>query len=114
MISELCITEVTSAVARRKREHILNAKQANEIRKALLADADSGYFLRLDITGAIHREAERILLSTDSVALRTLDALHLALALSGQAQMLITFDLRMADAAILHGLEVIEIPTLGS
>jgi len=110
MISELCITEVTSAVARRKREGLLNAKQANEIRNALLADADSGCFRRLDITPAIHREAERMLLSTESLALGTLDALHVALALSGQAQRVITFDVRMADAAVLYGLEIVELP----
>jgi predicted nucleic acid-binding protein len=108
-ISELCITEVVSAVARRKREGAITAKQASEIRKALYNDAQSGSFQRLDISPAIHRHAEQMLLATESVALRTLDALHIALALAMDAQLLVTFDSRMADAAALHGLEVVDL-----
>lgn len=109
MISELSITEVISAAARRKREGALKVEQANQIHDAILADARSGSFRRLDITPSTHRQAERLLLSTGSVALRTLDALHIALALSGHAQLVVTFDLRMADAAALHGLEIVEL-----
>lgn len=109
MISELAITEVLSAVGRRKREKELRADLANEIRAALLADADSGSFNRLDLSPAVHREAERLLLSVDSIPLRTLDALHIALALSGAATHLLTFDHRMRDAAVLAGLTAVEV-----
>jgi predicted nucleic acid-binding protein len=109
MISELSITEVISAASRRKREGALDAAQVRRIRDAVLADAQSGAFRRLDITPVVHREAERMLLSIESVALRTLDALHVAIALSGQAQSIVTFDLRMADAAALHGLDIVEV-----
>ena len=109
MISELVITEVVSAVARRRREKLLDAKQAVEIRDAVASDATSGSFRRLDMTPAIHREAERMLLSSDSLPLRTLDALHLALALSGAATRMITFDSRLADAAISQGLQIVDI-----
>jgi predicted nucleic acid-binding protein len=109
MISELAITEVLSAVGRRKREKALRAKQANEIRDALLADADSGSFNRLDLSPAVHRKAEHLLLTTDSVPLRTLDALHIALALSGAAGHVLTFDSRMQEAALQTGLNVIEL-----
>ena len=112
MISELAITEVVSAVARRRREGSLSAKQANEIRNALLSDATSGSFQRLDLNPSVHREAERMLLSTESVPLRTLDALHIALALSGAATRIVTFDTRMADAAALYGLGVVELEDL--
>ena len=108
MISELCITEVISAAARRKREGLLNSRQVKEIHERILADAEAGYYARLDISPSIHRDAERFLLSTESVALRSLDALHVALALSGRAQRIITFDLRTADAAVLHGLEIVQ------
>jgi predicted nucleic acid-binding protein len=108
-ISELCCTEVVSAVGRRKREGALNVRQASEIRKALLADAKSGSFRCLDLSPAVHREAERMLLSTGPLPLRTLDALHVALALSGEAQQIVTFDDRMADAARLNGLDVVEV-----
>jgi predicted nucleic acid-binding protein len=111
MISELVVTEVISAVARRRREGALNAKQANEIRKAVLSDTESGAFRLLDLNPAVHREAERMLLSTDSVALRTLDALHIALARQAEAAEIITFDARMADAAVLYGLGVTQLPS---
>lgn len=109
MISELSVTEVISAVARRKREGALRAAQASRIRDAVLSDAGSGSFRRLDLSPAIHRAAERMLLTTESIALRTLDALHIALAVSGEATRVITFDGRMEAAAVLHGLHVVRL-----
>jgi len=109
MISELAITEVLSAVARRKREGELRPELANEIRGALLADADSGSFARLHLDPAVHRDAERLLLATDSLPLRTLDALHIALAFSGRATHVLTFDRRMREAAVHAGMNVIDI-----
>ena len=109
VISELSITEVISAVARRKREGALDGKQARQIRDAVLSDAKSGSLRRLDLTPAIHRDAERILLSTESVSLRTLDALHIALAVSGETSRVMTFDRHMAEAAVLYGLQVVQL-----
>ncbi|HEX9876295.1 MAG TPA: type II toxin-antitoxin system VapC family toxin [Gammaproteobacteria bacterium] len=109
MISELAITEVLSAVARRKREGELHAKQANEIHEAVLGDADSGSFGRLDLSPEVHREAERLLFATDSLPLRTLDALHIALAFSGGASHILTFDRRMGEVAVQAGLNAIEL-----
>ena len=107
MISELAVTEVISAVSRRKREGVLNAEQAVEIRDAVLMDAGSGSFACLDLSPAVHRQAERLLLSTDSPALRTLDALHVALAISGAATYVVTYDVRMRTAAAYAGLKVV-------
>jgi predicted nucleic acid-binding protein len=109
MISELAITEVLSAVARRRRDGELQVNQANQIRDALLADAQSGAFKRLDLDPTVHREAERLLFTTDAVALRTLDALHIALAFSGTATHIVTFDHRMAEAATQAGLRIIAV-----
>lgn len=109
MISELAITEVLCAVARRKREGLLTVDQALDIRDALLADADSGSFTRLDLSPVVHREAERLLLGTDSLSLRTLYALYVALALSGAATHIVTYDVRMRAAAALAGLKVVEV-----
>ena len=108
MISELTITEVLSAVARRKRDGGINSGDANRIRDALHADAESGAFSRLHLEPAVHREAERLLLAT-AVPLRTLDALHLALAFSGGATHVLTFDNRMRDAGVHHGLTAVEL-----
>ena len=109
MISELAITEVLCAVGRRKREGELRPALANQIRDAVLADADSGSFVRLHLDPAVHREAERLLLAAESLPLRTLDALHIALAFSGAATHMLTFDRRMRDAALQVGLHVIDI-----
>jgi len=108
-LSELAITELLSAVARRKREGLVDAEQALQIRDAVLADADSGAFELLDLDPTVHREAERLLLSTDSIPLRTLDALHVALALSGSTSHVITFDARMRAVALQVGLRVIDV-----
>jgi predicted nucleic acid-binding protein len=107
LISELAISEVLAAVARRRREGLLEPAAANRIRDALIIDADSGSFRRLHLDPAVHRAAERLLLST-STPLRILDALHLALAFSGTATQILTFDVRMRDAAIQAGLNAID------
>ena len=109
LISELAITEVLSAVARKRREGTLNESQAFEIRDAVLADADSGSFCRLDLSPLVHRQAERLLLNVESVALRTLDALHVALALQGSATYILTFDTRMRAVALHAGLKAVEL-----
>lgn len=109
MISELTITEVLSAVARRKRERELRPELAIRIRDAVLEDADSGAFDRLQLSPAVHRESERLLLAIDSLPLRTLDALHIALALSGAATHVLTFDRRMQEAAVQVGLNAIKL-----
>ena len=108
-ISELAITEVISAIARRRREGALTASQANRVRDAILSDAQSGSFRRLDLNPVIHRHAERILLSTDSIPLRTLDALHIALTIFGETRSIMTFDVRLAEAAAVHGLQAVQL-----
>jgi predicted nucleic acid-binding protein len=109
MISELAITEVLSAVARRRREGMITAHQAMEIRDAVLADADSGSFHRLDMSPVVHREAERLLFHIASVALRTLDALHVAAAMLGSATHVVTYDARMRAAALHAGLKAVDL-----
>lgn len=109
IISELAITEVLSAVARRRREGMLTAHQALEIRDAILADADSGSFHRLDMSPVVHREAERLLFHVESVALRTLDALHVAVALLGSATHVVTYDVRMRNASLHAGLKTLDL-----
>jgi predicted nucleic acid-binding protein len=109
LISELGITEVLSAVALRRREGMLTALQSLEIRDAILADADSGSFHRLDMSPVVHREAERLLFHIESVALRTLDALHVAVAQLGSATHVVTYDARMRAAAMLAGLKTLDL-----
>jgi hypothetical protein len=109
MVSELAITEILSAVARRRREGMLTVHQALEVRDAVLADAHSGSFHRLDLNPVVHREAERLLFHIESAAVRTLDALHLAMALLGSASHVVTYDARMRAAAPHAGLKTLEL-----
>jgi predicted nucleic acid-binding protein len=109
LISELGVTEVISAVARRMREGALSSEQANLIHDAVMTDAREGALRRVDITPKIHRLAERILLTSQSIPFRTLDALHIALAVSGEAGFIVTFDARMSEAAALHGLKIVRL-----
>jgi len=46
---------------------------------------------------------------TDSLPLRTLDALHIALALAGSATHVLTSDRRMRGAALQSGLKAIDV-----
>jgi predicted nucleic acid-binding protein len=108
-ISDLALTEVLSAVARRKREGEMTATHATAVRDALLADAGDGLYGRLDLSRDVHREAERLLLTIESVPLRTLDALHIALARAAGCTHVVTFDRRMATAATQSGLRLFSV-----
>jgi len=109
MTSQLAITELFSAVAGRRREGLLTALQASAIRDAVLADADSGSFQLLDLSPRVHRETEGLLFQVESMALRTLAALHVTLARLGSATYVVTYDARMRAAALLMGLKILEI-----
>jgi len=108
IVSDLAITEMTSALVRRVRDGDLPAGQARRIYRRLLRDADMGEFRRAELSADSHREAERVLLAVGTqVALRAADALHLGLAGRGGARVLVTFDQRMrAAAAAIGSLEV--------
>ena len=106
LVSDLALTEVASAIARRQREGALPDSVGARIYRRLLSDVEEGLFLRLSADQQTHRDAERVLM-TSRVALRTLDALHLSLAIQGLAAAVATFDRRMADAAVTLGLAVV-------
>ena len=100
LVSDLAITEIVSALARRRREGALSGDNAAEVRRTVLAHVESGLLTRLELVAAVHREAERYMLTLD-VPLRAADALHLALATGARAGSLVTYDARLAAAA--HG-----------
>jgi len=98
VISQLAITEMISAIARRCREGALDFKMASVAQQAILDHIETGIYACLDLLPETHREAERILFTTREIPLRAADALHLALARSARARSLLTFDRRMAEA----------------
>jgi predicted nucleic acid-binding protein len=73
------------------------------LHRKILQDVESGLYVRSDLMPEVHREAERLLLAMDNVALRAADALHLALATLSGASGIVTYDLRLAEAAIRIG-----------
>lgn len=103
IVSDLAITEVISSIARHRREGVLTAAAATQLRRAILGDLEGGFFLRSDLTPETHREAEKLLLAS-SVALRTLDALHMAGAVLARAATVAAYDRRLREAAASVGL----------
>jgi len=104
IVSDLVVTELTSAVARRVRDGQLRPADARRLYRRMLRDVEAGEFQRAEVSAAIHREAERLLLVLGArLVLRAADALHLALASIAGARVLVTFDRRMAAAAAAVG-----------
>lgn len=106
LVSDLAATEIASSLSRRRRDGVLNAEAIVRLHRALLAHVDAGFYRRVELIPAIHREAERLLFSLAAVPLRAADALHLALAISAEAATLLTYDRRLAEAALAVGLTV--------
>ena len=104
VISDLALTELASALGRRTRERALSPAQARTVQRA--AEDLAAGCRRAELTPAVHRRAERLLLATRTAPLRALDALHLALAIDAQAATLVTYDLRLRAVAAGHGLAV--------
>ena len=107
LVSELSITETTSALARRWREGVLSASAAASVQRKMLETVEAGFVRSVSLDPPVHRQAERLLLAIDDVALRSADALHLALALSSGASVMATYDQRLAAAASRVGLTTI-------
>ncbi|TVR85781.1 MAG: PIN domain-containing protein [Trueperaceae bacterium] len=101
-ISDLTLVEVASALARWVRQHELSEAQALTIERALDADVDAGRFSVQPLTPRHTRLATRWLLGRQ-VALRTLDALHLACAAQAGAH-LVTLDRTLAREAVALGI----------
>lgn len=104
MISDLAITEITSAIARRRREGVLPPAPCARLHRKILEDVESGLYLKIDLMPDTHREAERLLLAVGSIALRAADALHLAQASLAGAAAIVTYDRKLAEAALQIGL----------
>ena len=103
-VSELALTELTSALARRMREGQLSAANGRRIYHQLLRDVRGGEYRLLDLTSATHREAERLLLTLGRQApLRAADSLHLAAAALSDARVLVTYDRQLHAAALALG-----------
>jgi len=106
IISDLAVTEIVSSLCRRRRDGTVDTKIVGRLQRAVLNHLEQGVYRRVDLIPATHREAERLMLSVEGVALRAADALHLALAVSGEAATVLTYDKRLAEASRAIGLNV--------
>ena len=100
LVSDLAVTEVASALARRAREGALSPAAAGRVYRKILATVAEGAFRRVDLLASTHRDAERLLLSSARAGLRAADALHLALALGAGVGTLLTYDHGLARGAL--------------
>jgi len=103
-VSDLVVTEIVSAVARRLYQGSLSRETARRLQHAILGRLDEAVYHRVELTREVHRRAEHYLLTLQSPPLRAADALHLALATSARAASLATFDARLGAAARAAGL----------
>lgn len=104
LVSDLVVTEIVSAVSRRRRAGGITTTAAGPIHRALLAHLQGGLYRAVDLSPGVHREAERLLLALEAIPLRAADALHVALALAAGAATVVTFDARLAAASRAVGL----------
>lgn len=106
LVSELTVTEVVSALARRVRQGTVPRALARRVQHAIVAQLAAAVYERLELTSEVHRHAEHFLMTLSEVPLRAADALHLALATTARAASMASFDARLAAAARSVGLVV--------
>jgi predicted nucleic acid-binding protein len=104
IVSDLAVTEITSAIARRRREGMLAAGSCARLLRQILADIEARIYTKTDLMPDTHREAERLLLAVDDIALRSADALHLAQVSLAGAAAIVTYDRKLREAALKIGL----------
>ena len=98
-ISSLTITEFRCLLARRQRMQLLSGEQVQELYAIFQQDCRDGHLLHFPVTDQNVINAELMIESLPTVALRTLDALHLSIAHDNSARTLATADRIMAQAA---------------
>ena len=106
LVSDLAVTEIISAMARRMRQGSLAREAARRMQRAIIGSLDDGVYHRVELTREVHRRAEHFLVSLPGTPLRAADALHLALATSARAASLASFDARLAAAGRAAGLAI--------
>lgn len=103
-LSQLVEVELFSALSRRVRMREISQDQAGAIADQFEAHIDYGFYTRLPVEALHYRLAQDWIRRFDT-PLRTLDALHLAIAFS-QEICLVTADQGLAGSAETFGIEV--------
>ena len=104
-VSSLTELELFSALSRKVREEGLDPADAGKVGARFLSHLENGFFTRLPVESGHYRLA-RDWLGLFSTSLRSLDALHLAVASTGGLTV-VTADLGLSKSARALGLEVL-------
>lgn len=107
VISSLTVTEMRSLLSRHRRMGALSVQLESVLFAALLDDIDRGWLQRYPLDDARFAEATTLIARYPEHPLRTLDALHPAVAVDLGISMLATADGVMADGAVSMGLQVV-------
>jgi predicted nucleic acid-binding protein len=104
LISDLTVAEFLVGLARKVKLGELPVDRAQEVRAAFEQHMAEGLLRRVPVASK-HSEAAGELAHRSPVVLRTLDAIHLAVAVEWEATMA-TLDSRLSDAARAIGVQV--------
>lgn len=104
-VSVICLSEVVSALCRRRREGKLSKQQYLKVKQALFEDIEDASVV--NITDQVIARAVELL---ERWPLRSSDSLHIAAAAEWSAELLVSADERQCAAARAYGLQVEELP----
>lgn len=105
LISDLTVAEFLVGLARKVKLGVLSQEVATRVQGAFEQHLAEGYLRRVAVVSS-HSEGAGRLAALSPVILRTLDAIHLAVAVEHQATMA-TLDGRLAEAARAQGVKVV-------
>lgn len=106
-ISRLTFVEMRSTLARKRRERAITADREQAALSELRTDLQDGLLVVEPGSDAHFVEAFHMIERLSDLPLRTLDALHLAIAALGEAKRIATADDVMRRAAVALQLEVV-------
>ena len=104
-LSQLVQVELVSALSRRVRTREIPQDDATAIVENFQTDIDSGFYTRVTLE-TIHYHLAREWISQFTTPLRTLDALHLAVASQNNIR-LVTADVALATSAQFLGVDIL-------
>jgi hypothetical protein len=104
-VSVICVSEVVSALCRRRRERMLSAQQYAKAKQALFEDIEDASVVNL--TDQVVARAIELL---DRWPLRSSEALHVASATEWSAELFVSADEKQCAAARGYGLQVEHLP----
>ncbi|MGH7847436.1 MAG: type II toxin-antitoxin system VapC family toxin [Candidatus Binatia bacterium] len=103
-LSVICLSEVVSALCRRRREGKLSRQQYLEAKQALFSDIEDA-----SVVGITDQVIARAVELLERWPLRSADSLHVACAAEWSAQLFVSADDRQCSAARAYGLRVEEL-----